>query len=220
MIEAGCVDDLRAALPRLYEDAKRAAGINGIMAVITPWFATYQQPKRSDPEWEAWWTGYVIVCGNDSEEALAAAMEAWAKRGDAEFLPKPGALHELARSVPTPGFKFAGRVQKVLQATDELEGRRRIAADIEARKTTTEEQAAAVAGMLHDFQARNTGVAARQRRLLERGWKFADQPDPPPRDNSDRLAPGSALTPLMLQILGRPIPSPEPPDDGGFSEFD
>lgn len=202
MIADGLVEELRTKVPVLYSTASRRAELDGIKRALTPWFATYPQPERSDPEWLAFWQGYVVACGHQPEAALVGAMEAWAKFPDSEFLPKPGRLAEIAAKTPTAAFKLAGRAHQVLQLADDRMDRQRVAAGMQRDKVKPEEQVQAVSQMLADFKAKSIAGAKRV---------------PPEGDKGPyiggRLATGSALTPEMLRHLGRPVPPPPDPRD-------
>ena len=206
VIDAGAEQELVAALPRLVVDAQRPAGAEGLQAEIAPWFATYPQPERSDPEWDAFWQAYVLVCGNCSVEAIRAAMLAWAKRPDAQFLPKPGQLFELAKASPTPQFKLVSRVQQVLAAVDQIKLTRRVAQDMAQRRVTAEAQADQIRGMLAVFRRDTRETVERARRVLTFGHAYADA--------APQFAPcggtppkGHAITREMMRLLGRPEPA-------------
>lgn len=204
------VDELRAALSGLYADASRGGGLNGIEAALRPWFATYPQPVRDTAEWAAFWQAYVIACGHHSEASLHAGMKAWAKLPDSEFLPKPGRLSELARTSPTAAFKLASHAHELLQLADDMTGRQRVLDNMDRDQVKPEEQRQRVAELLEGFKAANEPVRERENRILRRGVNHAEKPeDLPPITGAQ--ATGSALTPEMLRVLGRPIPAPRDP---------
>lgn len=76
--------------------AREPAGGEGVKQVIGRRFALYPQPDRSDGEWGAWWADYCDVLEDLPKGALEAAMRSWVGSADAEFLPKPGKLREIA----------------------------------------------------------------------------------------------------------------------------
>lgn len=207
-IEAGLVEDFRAALPALYSDAARGAGLEGIVAAITPWFPTYPQPERTEAEWREWWGGYTTVCGHHSQAALAGAMKVWANKATSEFLPKPGALSELARTTPTAAFKLAALVHNILQIADDRTDRQRVLENMERDLVKSEDQVQAVAEMLKEFKAKSVAGVKRI---------------PPEKDKAPyiggEVAPGSAFTPEMLRHLGRPIPPARDPHDAPSFDF-
>jgi hypothetical protein len=218
VIERGLVEQLGAAVPRLREDARRPAGVEGIVGVLTPWFATYPQPQRSEQEWEAWWRAYALICENISAAALHGAMLAWARRPESEFLPKPGQLAAIAQETPTAAMRDATHAWQVLSACrDMLQPPREdtSAADEERRR----QRRADIAGLLSDFKSKSLPAVERSQRVLQRGAKGAEIPDAELPYSGGTLAPGSALTPQMLRLLGRPVPqAPPPADDFEFSE--
>jgi hypothetical protein len=201
------------------EFAGRPAGLAGVEAALRPWFATYPQPQRSEEEWAAFWFGYTAVLEGFPEMALRGAMAAWAKRPDAEFLPKPGALAELAKATPTPAYRAAGHAYQVLQRCDDLLHINRRRAAMETDGVKPEDQREAVAALLHDFKSKSIPAVERAQRVLQRGTRAADRPDAELPYSGGTPAPGSALTPQMLRLLGRPVPqAPPPADDFEFSE--
>lgn len=211
IIEAGRVEELRAAVPRMRDQARKPSGPEGVDDAIRPWFATYPQPERDDDDWVAFWGGYVIVVGHMSTASLRGAMATWAKRPDAQFLPKPGQLLELAQNTPTPAARLAGHAWQVLNQCDDMLQIQRTKAAMEADGVKPEEQRVAVAAMLHDFQAKSVPAVERAQRVLNRGAAGAERPDADLPSLAGATAPGSALTPQMLRLLGRPIPGAAPP---------
>jgi len=81
--------------------ATQPAGEVGVREVIGRRFAMFPQPDRTDAEWASWWADHFDVLADLSVGALEAAMQAWVKLPDAEFLPKPGKLRELALTTPS-----------------------------------------------------------------------------------------------------------------------
>lgn len=94
------------ANPALHAEAKELfpalkaqaapAGDDGIAKVIMSRFATFPQPQRSVDEWRTWWLDYYEALSGVPLDALEAGMKAWVARADAEFMPKPGKLREMA----------------------------------------------------------------------------------------------------------------------------
>lgn len=205
-IEHGLVEHFRAALPGLYSDAARGAGLEGVVAAITPWFATFQQPQRTEAEWREWWNAYAVICGHHSLPALAGALKVWAAKGDSEFLPKPGALSEIASITPTAAFRLAGHVHNILQIADDRTDRQRVLDGMERDAVKPEERVKAVRNMLADFQAKSIPVRSEAAKILQRGVNYVERGDEP--YIGGQCAPGSALTAQMLRSLGRPEPQP------------
>lgn len=218
-IEAGVIEEFRAALSGLYSDAARGAGLDGIVSALTPWFATFPQPERSDAEWSEWWAQYTAVCGYHSQAALAGAMREWAKKPEAEFMPKPGALSELARTTPTAAFRLAARVHNILQIADDRTDRRRVLDSMEHDGVKPEDQVAAVAQLLAEFNTRNEPARDLQDKILRRGVKYAsaERVEELPYIGGE-CATGSALTPQMHHAMGWPVPPPRDPREP--AEFD
>ncbi len=86
-------------LPVLKAAAKQPAGPEGVREVVGRRLALYPQPDRSDGEWAAWWADYVEALEDVPWGALEAAMAAYVREPDSEFMPKPGRLRDLARNV-------------------------------------------------------------------------------------------------------------------------
>ncbi len=213
------MEELRAAVPALYAEAAKPAGIDGIMTAIGPWFATYPQPSRTAGEAEAFWQGYAIVCGHMPEAAIHAGMKTWAARSESEFLPKPGALLELARTAQTPAFKLASRAHNVLQVADDMVFRQRIEDDILSRGTTKEAQAVAIRRMLAEFNEVSAPIREHQRRILQHGYRNVAAQRPALPYSGGTPAPGSALTPEMHAVMGIALPTPPEPAEAADFDF-
>lgn len=219
VINADRVEELRTQTSILYQVAARPAGVDGVEAAIRPWFATYPQQERSDEDWTAFWAAYVTICGHLPEAALHGGMKAWARRSDAEFLPKPGMLAELSRTAPTAAFKFAGHAHNVLQLADDMQNRQRVLDNMERDEVKPEEQRQRVAELLAGFKAASEPVRERQDRILRRGVKYAsaERAEELPYIGGE-CATGSALTAQMHQAMGWPVPLPRDPREP--AEFD
>ncbi|PIB91279.1 hypothetical protein CSW62_06635 [Caulobacter sp. FWC2] len=102
------------ALPALKARATDPAGYHGVKRVIGRRFALFPQPERSDGEWAEFWADYTDVLGDLTEGAVEAAMAAWVRRPDAEFLPKPGKLLELARTTPNRAVRSYERAKAAM----------------------------------------------------------------------------------------------------------
>jgi hypothetical protein len=102
------VEECRRVWEPLGRAATAPAGEEGVIRVIAKRFPVFPQPERSPGEWDAWWSNYFDALEDLPEEALEAGMRAYLREPDAEFLPKPGRLRELARQSTTPTAKAAG----------------------------------------------------------------------------------------------------------------
>lgn len=102
------------ALPALKAKATEPAGYAGVRRVIGRRFAVFPQPERSDGEWAEFWADYTDVLGDLTEGAVEAAMAAWVRLPDAEFLPKPGKLLDLARTTPNRAVRSYERAKAAM----------------------------------------------------------------------------------------------------------
>lgn len=102
------------ALPQLRHAATEPAGLPGVKRVLGRRFALFPQPERSDGEWSEWWADYVDAIGHLPEGAIEAAMSAWVRSPDAEFMPKPGKLLDLARTTPNRSIKAYERAKAAM----------------------------------------------------------------------------------------------------------
>lgn len=114
-------EEARAALPALRAVAEWKAGEEGVRAVIGRRFALYPQPDRSEGEWAAWWSDYADVLADVPLASLEAAMRAWVARPAAQFLPKPGELHDLAFRTVSKTLRRYQRARRALMLVDEPE---------------------------------------------------------------------------------------------------
>lgn len=106
--EPGMLAECKANWQAMSEAARAPALREGVMRVIASRFPIFPQPERSEGEWRAWWAVYVEALGDLPEESLELAMRAYVREPDAEFLPKPGKLRDLARQATTPSARAAG----------------------------------------------------------------------------------------------------------------
>lgn len=140
------VREARQALPALRAYATQKAGPLGVREVIGRRFALYPQPERSPGEWTEWWSDYHEALDDCSLAGLEAAMAAYVRSPDSEFMPKPGKLLELARTVEnSPAGAYARARRAVEQAERDLAERH--------RAPPSDEQVAAVRRMLAEYQA-------------------------------------------------------------------
>lgn len=107
-------EQLRAAMPAMIAEARHPAGHAGVRDVIGRRLALFPQPQRSDGEWAAWWADYCDTLADLPHGALEAGMQAWVKQIDAEFMPKPGKLRELAMTTPNRAAIRFDRAQAAL----------------------------------------------------------------------------------------------------------
>lgn len=133
--------ETQAALPALRDFATGRAGAAGVKAVIGKRFALFPQPDRSDGEWVAWWADYIEALADQPLCALEAAMAAYVRLVDSEFMPKPGRLLELARMTPNRGAQAYGRALKAVTGGEPER----------TRPEPTESERQAVRKMLGDF---------------------------------------------------------------------
>lgn len=133
--------EVRAALPALLARVG-GCGEDHVSKVVGRRLATYPQPERSDEEWTAWWSDYHDALSDLPAEALEAGMRAWVRRPDAEFMPKPGQLRELALKAGEPLWTAASRARRA--ALTEVREPPKLA-PVEERKA----QAAEILASLH-----------------------------------------------------------------------
>lgn len=164
------IEETRQALPSLQAAARQLAGEAGVREVIGKRFAIYPQPDRSPGEWAAWWSEYVASLGDLPWGALESAMRAWVKSPEAEFLPKPGRLRDMARQAPYQAAIMYERASKVVMIASRREDERlayeKRQAEIAAmRGPKSKEEVQSVKDMLADFHARNAAKAEQMRSL-------------------------------------------------------
>jgi hypothetical protein len=100
--------ECKANWSALTEAARAPAGEEGVMRVVVARFPVFPQPERSEGEWRVWWAAYTDALEDLPEEALEAGMREYLRQPDAEFMPKPGKLRELARQATTQTARAAG----------------------------------------------------------------------------------------------------------------
>jgi hypothetical protein len=93
------LDQAQGVTEHLHGQARAPAGEEGVRRVLFAYFEVYPQPTRSNEAWSLWWAPYVETLQGLPLAALEAGMKTWAASPDAEFLPKPGKLRELAMTV-------------------------------------------------------------------------------------------------------------------------
>lgn len=167
------------ALPALRAFATDRAGDSGVRSVIGKRFVLFPQPDRSAAEWAIWWADYVDALGSLPVCALEAAMSAYVKTDEAEFMPKPGRLLALAKTTPNRGAQAYERCLKVTTGRDPER----------VRYEPSDDEKAQVRKMLAEFQVKvaertvehgrpplpsiagkpdETGITAAMRELMER----------------------------------------------------
>lgn len=102
-------------MPSLLQAATAPASVAGVKNVVGRRFALFPQPERSDGEWAEWWADYIDVIGHLPEGAIEAAMAAWVRMADAEFMPKPGKLLELAKTTPNRDVRAYERCKAAIE---------------------------------------------------------------------------------------------------------
>lgn len=111
-------EEARAALPALRAVAEQRAGEDGVRQVIARRFATFPQPERTEEEWAAWWADYVETLADLPLACLESAMRAWVASPDAEFMPKPGKLRDLAETTPSRALRRYQRCKRAVMMAD------------------------------------------------------------------------------------------------------
>lgn len=111
--------EVRRVLPALQAVAVAKAGEEGVKAVIGRRLATYPQPARTEGEWNAWWADYFDVLADVALSSLEAAMKAYVKLPDSEFMPKPGRLREMAFLTPCRSLQRYQRAKRALQIAED-----------------------------------------------------------------------------------------------------
>lgn len=97
------LEEVRRVLPDLEREARRPATAQEIETIVGTRFAIFPQPQRSAGEFAAFWADYGLALEGLPAAAIEAGMASWVKNPDAEFLPRPGKLAELARKAPNRG---------------------------------------------------------------------------------------------------------------------
>lgn len=115
------VDECLAVLPAFINAELRPASEAEIMEALGRRFALFPQPDRSDAEWSAWWGEYFDALDGLSLLSLEAGMRAWVREPDAEFMPKPGRLRELAKTAPVMESKICYRMKSVVRAYEQAQ---------------------------------------------------------------------------------------------------
>jgi len=102
-------------LPALKDVATRPAGLEGVRRVIGSRRVLFPQPERTPAESAAWWADYLDALEHLPEGAIEAAMQAWVKLPEAEFMPKPGKLLELAKTTPNRSIRAYERAKAAVE---------------------------------------------------------------------------------------------------------
>ena len=151
-----------AALPALREQATSRCGEAVVREVIGRRFALFPQPQRSDGEWAMWWADYYEALSDLPRAALEAAMAAYVKLPDSEFMAKPGKLLELAKVTPNRGAQAYARALRATTETPE-------------RTPVPPEESAKVREMLGEYLAKiSTRRAEEPRPLPDSFWHVDD----------------------------------------------
>lgn len=92
------------ALPALRQAAMRPATMDEIQMILKPRFETLGvKTDRTPEQWAVWWADYADALEGLTAAAIEAGMRAYLRQADAEFMPKPGKLRELAAATPNDG---------------------------------------------------------------------------------------------------------------------
>lgn len=195
--DAGLLAEARRALPGLRNRARLPAGADAMRLLMAAYFQVYPQPKRTDAEWAAWWFPYEQILADPPESSLAAAMLAWSKKPDSQFMPSPGALLDLARHIATPEGRAYARARAAATladtATKDSTGQPfRLTPPVLREMKTEETKAWAL-----QEAARLKAMAAERRRVISE----AREDKLPPAHGA--LAPGRHITPEMVALFER-----------------
>lgn len=109
------LEEAKRVLPALRDSATRPAGEAGVYRVIASRRALFIQPERTPQESAAWYNDYYETLEHLPESAIEAAMQAWIKLPEAEFMPKPGKLLELTKTTPNRAIKAYQRCKAAVE---------------------------------------------------------------------------------------------------------
>lgn len=168
-------------------EAMRPASVDQIKSIIGSRFALFPQPERSDGEWDAWWADYIASLDDIPPASIEAGMAAWVRSIDAEFMPKPGKLRELAKATPATS-KWTRALDRIRQATPKAEPAA-LPPPVPCERPSREEMAAQMEEFLAIMKDKDPFAKARAK---------AARPTP-----SARLQEGSAMSAEMAALLGR-----------------
>lgn len=104
-------EEVERVLPALREKAHGPAGREGVRRVIGKRLALFPPRDLGEGAIEAWWEDYIAALRDVPESALEAGMQAWIKRPDSRFMPKPGELRELAMTSENKAVRAYQRAQ-------------------------------------------------------------------------------------------------------------
>lgn len=104
----------------IWQEARRPASVEQIKSILGSRFALFPQPERTDGEWDMWWADYISALEDLTPAAVEAGMAAWVRSIDAEFMPKPGKLRDLAQKTPVVSrwTRALDRIRKALPPID------------------------------------------------------------------------------------------------------
>lgn len=106
--------EVEAALPALKALAAQPAGAEGVRNVVGRRLALYPPSDLSGGGIAAWWTDYITALQDVPESALEAGMQAWIKRPDSRFMPKPGELRQLSLTAENRAVRAYERAKSAL----------------------------------------------------------------------------------------------------------
>lgn len=81
--------------------------VRGLLEPLVLVFGVSDAARR-----EAFWTSYLKALSDLPLHGLTAACEAWCKKRDADFFPKPGPLRDLALAASTGAFRAVAIVRR------------------------------------------------------------------------------------------------------------
>lgn len=170
----------------IVREARRPATEEQIRDIVGSRFALFPQPERTDEEWAVWWAEYIGALEDLTPAAIEAGMKAWVRSIDAEFMPKPGKLRELAKTAPVTS-KWTRALDRISRATPKLEMKALPPPPVD--RPSREEMAAQMEEFLAIMKDKDPFAKARAK---------AARPTP-----SARLMEGSAMSAEMAALLGR-----------------
>lgn len=177
-------------IPEMRRAALRPATAEEVRTIIGSRFALFPQPQRSEGMAAAFWADYCEALSDLTPAQIEGGMKAHIADPEAEFLPKPGRLAELARKSFTPG-RWTRAINRVTAA------QRAIAAN--APPIPAPEKAKGLSPSRDEMEAIMADFHAKMR-AKEPPAPQKRRPAPP----CGKPAPGSAMTPEMAALLNRP----------------
>lgn len=106
--------EVQRALPSIEVLATFPAGPSGVRRVLAPALVLFRL-DMSEGEWGVWWKTYIELLEDLPETALEAGLKAHLRSPDAEFMPKPGKLRELALTTANTAAQMLERARGALR---------------------------------------------------------------------------------------------------------